>query len=434
MFKKRTTALFILSFTLIMCLCTPLFSQSNHPIDKPTQPNSKYVMAYFPEWGGINGDYHVWDIPAKNLTHIFYAFARLEADGRVEVDSKKQGLEFEYPEGVGAPGVRGHLNQLIELKKKYPHLKTLISIGGWELSMHFSSLSTTAEGREILAKNAVKFMREYQFDGIDIDWEFPVSGSKYKDKQRPEDKQNFTLLMQAIRDEMSQYEKQDGKKYLLTAAVTVGVFRQKHLELEKLADLFDFVNVMVYDMHGRWVKDKTGHLSALYPSSASGGINQGINGDNGVQGYIKRGFKPEQVMMGAPLYAAGWKGVSHEYNGISQPAEALAFGITEHKGYWEWRSIVSELLEKRPDEFKLMLDKEAKAAYVWAPEVDGGTWITCPSRDSYQAKIDYINKHNLGGMFFWDVSNDVRDPKHKNALITFTADQLIRGYPAPKQD
>ncbi|QDU33335.1 Chitinase A1 precursor [Poriferisphaera corsica] len=429
----RNTTLAACIALLISCLsigCQSFTPPLNDTQQQTVHPNlnnpNKYVMAYFPEWGGIYGDYTVADIPAQNLTHIFYAFAKLHADGSVTVDSKEKALDHIYPVDKGTPGVRGHLNQLIELKKQYPHLKTLISIGGWELSMHFSSLATTEQGRQTLAQNAVEFMRKYQFDGIDIDWEFPVSGSKYKDKQRPEDKQNFTLLMQDIRDEMDRFQSQDQKQYLLTAAVTVGVFRQKHLELEKLANIFDFVNVMVYDMHGRWVKDQTGHLSALYPSSAAGGINQNINGDNGIQGYLTRGFKPEQVMMGAPLYAAGWRGVSHKDNGISQPAKSLAFGVTEHKGYWEWRSIVKLLLEDRSHEFQLKLDPEAKAAYVWAPTVDGGTWITCPSRESFQAKIDYVNQHNLGGMFFWDVSNDLNDQSHPQALINFTADQLLR--------
>ncbi|WP_432800171.1 glycoside hydrolase family 18 protein [Poriferisphaera sp. WC338] len=384
----------------------------------------KKVMAYFPEWGGIEGGYTVWDVPAEHLTHLFYAFAHLTEDGQVKVDMLSKGLEMVYPEGKGVQGVKGHLRQLIELKKKYPHLKTLISIGGWELSMHFSSLSVTAYGRETLAKNAVAFMHKYQFDGIDIDWEFPVKGSKYKDKQRPEDRENFTKLMQAIRDEMDFYEEEDDKEYLLTAAVTVSIYRQKHLELQKLSKLFDFVNVMVYDMHGRWIKDQTGHLSPMYPTKAIAG-DENICGDIGLQGYLNAGFKPGQIMVGAPLYAAGWQGVDVKKEGVFQKAVGLAKGTSVHKGYYEWRYIAKELLEKQGNQYYLKMDEDAKAAYVWAPEVDGGTWITCPSRASYQAKIDYVKQYDLGGMFFWDVSNDVRDPESVQSLIRFTADGLM---------
>ena len=384
------------------------------------------VMAYFPEWGGISGEYTVWDVPAENLTHLFYAFARLEEDGRVEVDNKDLALKAKYPDGKGVKGVKGHLGQLVELKKAYPHLKTIASIGGWELSMHFSGLAKTKEGRIKVARNAVEFMRKYEFDGVDIDWEFPVVGSKYKDKQCPEDKKNYTLLMQEIRNELDLWGSIDGKKYLLTSALTVSPYRQKHLEIEKLSKLFDFINVMVYDMHGRWVKDKTGHLSALYPSKAIKGIDPNISGDAGIKGYLKGGFAPKQIMLGAPLYAAGWKGVNHEARGCYQDAKALAYGGTIHKGYFEWNYIVPNLLEKQGDKYKLEFDADSKSAFVWAEDVDGGTWITCPSKKSYQAKIDYVREYGLGGMFFWDVSNDMPDPKHEQALITFTADQLMR--------
>jgi chitinase len=71
---------------------------------------------------------------------------------------------------------RGNYDQLRKLKEKYPHLVTMISVGGWTLSTRFSDVALTPESRERFARSAVRFILEHGFDGVDIDWEYPVGG------------------------------------------------------------------------------------------------------------------------------------------------------------------------------------------------------------------------------------------------------------------
>ena len=79
-----------------------------------------------------------------------------------------------------------------DLKAKKPDLKTLLSLGGWNMgSEPFSQMVATPESRQKFAVNAISYLRARRFDGLDIDWEFPACrGSP------PEDKQRFTLLLQ----------------------------------------------------------------------------------------------------------------------------------------------------------------------------------------------------------------------------------------------
>lgn len=114
--------------------------------------------------------------------------------------------------------LRGNFNQLIKLKQRYPHLKTLISVGGWSWSNRFSDVAADPALRENFANSAVDFLRKYQFDGVDLDWEYPVSGGLQGNSRRAEDKQNFTLLLQKTREKLDAAGAKDGKRYLLTIA------------------------------------------------------------------------------------------------------------------------------------------------------------------------------------------------------------------------
>ena len=85
------------------------------------------------------------------------------------------------------------------MKIKYPHLKTLISVGGWGGSRRFSDVALTDASRATFAASCVEFVAANGLDGIDIDWEFPVAGGARGNARRPEDKANFTKLLATLR-------------------------------------------------------------------------------------------------------------------------------------------------------------------------------------------------------------------------------------------
>src|SRR5207245_2285355 len=80
-------------------------------------------------------------------------------------------VERVYPGDRADGAVRGNFNQLQILKKKHPHLKTLISVGGWTLSGPFSDVAATEQLRNKFARSCVAFVRKYDFDGVDGGWE-----------------------------------------------------------------------------------------------------------------------------------------------------------------------------------------------------------------------------------------------------------------------
>ncbi len=153
-----------------------LFSLTTHATEK------KFI-GYYPGWAA----YRVPAIKPSSLdvskiTHINYAFAKLNKDGTITLCNEEDGANFK---------------QLNDLKKKYPALKVLISIGGWESSGNFSTVAANANTRKIFAQQCINFCKRYNFDGVDIDWEFPG----FKEHQgTPADKQNFTLLLKKLHE------------------------------------------------------------------------------------------------------------------------------------------------------------------------------------------------------------------------------------------
>ena len=202
------------------------------------EPLPKVIGAYYP--GGSADRYPVQNIPAGTLTHLFYAFATID-----------QG------QCVVAPEADAHFKALATLKRAHPTLHTLISIGGWNAG-GFSDAALTAESRQRFVSSCVAMFFERHrgsFDGVDIDWEFPVYGGPTEITDRPEDRQNMTLLVREFRRQLDALDKADGQHRLVTAALPAGRVQTdgpydpaRSYELKELARTLDFINLMSYDM------------------------------------------------------------------------------------------------------------------------------------------------------------------------------------------
>lgn len=107
-------------------------------------------------------------------------------------------------------------------------------------------------------------MNKYQFDGIDIDWEYPVSGGQPGNRYRPEDGENYIKLVKELRSQLNSLEKETGFKYLLTIASPAGYDKITNFKLSEMEPYIDWFNVMTYDYHGSWEPGMTNHQAPLY--------------------------------------------------------------------------------------------------------------------------------------------------------------------------
>jgi len=128
--------------------------------------------------------------------------------------------------------------------------RLFVSIGGWTLSDEFVPVAADATKRTRFAEQCVSLIKDYGFDGIDLDWEYPT---KTRHSGTPADKANFVLLLKELRSKLDAYGKQTGKYYEITAAVSCGPAQiQESYDILGIAQYLTQINLMSYDFHGDW--------------------------------------------------------------------------------------------------------------------------------------------------------------------------------------
>ncbi|WP_193166292.1 glycosyl hydrolase family 18 protein [Microbulbifer hainanensis] len=338
--------------------------------EKMGADHPRRIIGYFTSWrNGANGQpsYLVKDIPWGKVTHINYAFAHVDSDYTVSVgntsDPANAATGMEWPGVTGAEidpdfAYKGHFNQLSKFKKQYPNVKTLVSIGGWaETGGHFDdygnrvadggfyTMTTNSDGSinetgiETFADSAVAFIRQYGFDGVDIDYEYPTS---MNDAGNPLDfgtsnarraylMDSYVELMRVLREKLDAASEQDNTQYMLTIASPSSGYLLRGMETMQVTQYLDYVNIMTYDLHGAW-NEYVGHNSALfdngedpelaaanvYGTSQYGGIGY-LNIDWAVK-YFRGSMSPGRINVGIPYYTRGWQGVSGGTYGLGGSA------------------------------------------------------------------------------------------------------------------
>jgi chitinase len=262
----------------------------------------------------------------------------------------------------------------------------------------------------------------YGFDGIDLDWEYPVEGGLEGNKYRAEDGANYTLLVQEIRRQLTALEATDGadKHYLLTIAGPAGYDKIENFDLDGMAPYLDWFQVMAYDFHGGSWENKTGHQAGLYGNPES---NEPMyNVQHAIDLYMQQ-VDPSKIVLGSPAYGRSWTGVPDGgTHGLNQVGTGPGIGTWE-KGVVDYWQIVN-LVDQQPDVYHVYWDDVAKAPYIYST-ANGGTFITYENPESLQYKLDYIKDLGLGGIMFWELDSDVRDSNDPDSLIGLAAKELL---------
>ena len=308
-----------------------LLHSCSSPSSQPVGNQEKVVIAYVTSWSKI--------VPNPALiTHINYAFGH--------VNDSFDGVRINNEE---------RLRQMVALKEKAPHLKVLLSIGGWG-SGRFSEMAENEAYRLAFAADCQRVVQEYQLDGIDLDWEYPTCDAAGISAS-PQDTDNFTLLMRDIRLAI-------GKDKLLTMA---SVASAKFVDFRAILKDVDFVNIMSYDMNNAPL-----HHASLYRASISGDLTC----DEAVQAHIDSGVPAEKLVLGMPFYGRGGK-------------------LLSNKNY---RDI------KAGSEYTEVWNDTAKVPYLINQE--GVMVLGFDNPKSLAIKCEYVHEKNLLGGMYWDYAGD----------------------------
>ena len=296
-----------------------------------TAPDSKVIVAYVTSWSQVIPD-------PTTVTHINYAFGG--------VKDTFDGVNISNPE---------RLRTIANLKKNNPDLKVLLSVGGWGAG-NFSEMAADPKLRRKFADDCLRIVKEYNLDGIDIDWEYPGS-SAAKISSSPDDRANFTLLMRDLRETL-------GNNRLLTIATSAGA---EHIAYTDVIPYLDFVNIMTYDM-----ANAPKHHAALYPSENT----PDLTCVESVRRHVAGGVPVNKLVLGVPFYGRGGK---------------------EMKGR-DFKNI------KEGDGYSLIFDNTAKVPFM--VNAAGVPVLGYDDAHSLGYKCDYILDNDLLGVMYWDYNGD----------------------------
>ena len=349
------------------------------------------IGAYYP--GDSAARYPVAQIPADKLTHLFYAFAHIE-DGKCVV----------------APEAAAHFTALAELKRKHPRLRTLISIGGWEADGFSDAALTRASRKRFVGSCMALFFdaRLKAFDGVDIDWEFPVTGGPPKLAARPQDRHNFTALAREFRRQLDALGKARGQAFLLTAALPAGRLESSgpydpvlSFELGPLSKTLDFINLMTYDMGTAF--SRVASFNAPLREDPADPLDPAVRRWNNVEGGIayfrQQGVPAEKLVLGLPFYGRGYRVATNANNGLYQP-----YSAPFEAG--DWRTIEAKLL---PDPaWQQHWHPVAQSPWLFNPAQRIFVSYEDPKSIGIRARL--AKTSGLRGVFTWELTGD--DEQH----------------------
>jgi chitinase len=345
--------LFVSLVVSLLCGSKSTFSQETR---KPM-----VVIAYYMGDGS-----NITNYKTEQLTHIIYSFLHLKGN-KLAVDNVNDSLA---------------ITRLVALKKTNPKQKIILSLGGWGGCKTCSEVFNTETGRQEFALSVLQLFKDYNADGLDLDWEYPAIESVPGHQYIPEDRQNFTYLIRTLRETI-------GQDYELSFAA--GGFRDfltNSVEWNKVMPLVNYVNMMTYDLVNGNSKH-TGHLTSLYSTP-----EQNESTDHAIMFLDSIGVPMQKVVIGTAFYARLFSGVEPVNNGLYQKGK--------FSGYVIYKDIDEKLGAGAG--YQQYWDSKAKAPYAY--NANTKTFATFDNLRSVYEKTKYAKARNLAGVMFWELSGD----------------------------
>lgn len=290
------------------------------------------VYGYLASWKNPEG----WTIDKINwnaLTHIVDSFLIPLLDASIDLSTTRK-------------------LKLCEIAHKN-NVFCNVSIGGAKHSDNFSKIASDFNLRKNFIKNIIEILKKYNYDGIDIDWEFPNKN----------DRENFINLMKELYCEIKNSNLKTFKntKPLVTFFTTTGLY-DEGVKWDEIGNFCDYAIQSGYDWNNPYNAPlrNTGKIK----TEAGEIIENSIDGF--AKSIISRGFPKEKLILGLPFY--------------SRPSGINYGKIKEGK-------------------FLRFYELQAEGAYQFDEKIEYFSDIR-----GFKEKIHYVKEQKRPGIAIWDVS------------------------------
>ncbi|WP_199775613.1 glycosyl hydrolase family 18 protein [Microbulbifer pacificus] len=422
------------------------------------------IVSYIGDWAIYGRRYDFTKLPASNLNRIVYGFAGIcypdaknEQDGGFPTSAPAAVMrtcnQSNLPDGAmaiadfeaaflrdvgvaptGVVGtesmyeldrdkVGGVFGVLYHLREQNPHLKLDLSVGGWTLSEGFPWMAHDPVRRKVFVDSIVHFLERYDFDGVDIDWEYPGSDGAVVGMAREDDGENYAILIRELRAGMDWLTQKTGKPYRLSSAIPAGLGRLQKIDWSEVHPYMDRLYAMTYDLTGAWERELS-HHTPLYTNPMATGSSAGTSADWTLNYLQSLGVPANKLMIGAANYhrskatnpgdileyTYGLAGAS-SYGDSNWSGRDLILGVAG-LGSWEagviegydlYQNYLDRNLAPR-NGYWLYTDREANADYLYNDSV--GAFISVETPRTVALKTQYAKDRGLAGIFFWMAEQD----------------------------
>ena len=439
-----------------------LYLESIDSVPPPPVGGSKIpIIGYYTNWSQYGRNFCINNIEGESdcaggsisgssadfVTHIKYAFFNHDASGAIfsgdEFSDHNKAWGNEGSTCDGFPdefGKKGGLCQLKILKQNFPHIKTLLSIGGWTWSNDFSDIYADPAKHAVHCDSILWYLTNYELDGIDIDWEYPgvqgegdnvvrsCNGHEGDQTVSPCDAENFRGFVNYCGPRLEAQGK------LLTMALPCDPHKYNdysnlpsnqagELDLDGMIANIDSIDLLSYDLKGSW-SPFTGHHSGLgQNNNESSYFNTYPESEfyiqSCVQGYVANGVPPKKISVGVPVYGHSWKGIEDVAKGnppipglfnthTGVPKGTWDGGKWGISGVFDYEDIVRNIV---PKAITLETDTVASAATLtWRLKGKNGKgFMSYVDPEGICERASFVASNNLFGLMFWEFSGDIED-------------------------
>jgi chitinase len=322
-------------------------------------------------------------------THLCHAFLDADKTGKIQPN-------------------RGVPSRELASEAHKAGVKLLISLGGWGCDSQFAAITSNPEAEDRYIKAVMKLVDESDYDGLDLDWEYPDT----KDEVA-----GFERLVRRLRKELDAFGRQKNRPMLLTMAVAANPGTLSWLKKDVLLETMDWLNVMTYDFAGPWTS-YAGHNSPLFASSRQP-EGRPISTELSMKYLLEeKGLPADRLAVGIPLYGRGFA-VAEPY---ASTKNASRRGRLPGGNY----SNIYKLQHEQG--WVRRFDDETKTPWLISP--DKSTVIGYDDVESVSIKTAWAAKQGFRGIFFWQIGADLL-PDGSNPLQEACRKEWLKPSDAP---